>query len=108
MITISTRLDEKILLKIEKLANRKNLQRSALIRKFILDGLQEEQLKENISLVVQGEMSIGKAVEYSQVSYYKFLKVARLMNAEIGLDETTLKQEFKVIEEHLSIKSNKK
>jgi metal-responsive CopG/Arc/MetJ family transcriptional regulator len=104
MITISTRLDEKILSKIEKLANKMNLQRSALIRKFILDGLQEEKLKENISLVVQGEMSIGQAVEDSQVSYYKFLKVARLMNAEIGLDETTLNQEFKVIEEHLSTK----
>ena len=102
MITISTRLDEKILSKIEKLANKMNLQRSALIRKFILDGLQEENLKENISLVVQGELSIGQAVEDSQVSYYNFLKVARLMNAEIGLDETTLNQEFKVIEEHLS------
>ncbi len=101
MITISTRLDEKILSKIEKLANKMNLQRSALIRKFILDGLQEENLKENISLVVQGEMSIGQAVEDSQVTYYKFLKVARLLNAEIGLDETTLNQEFKVIEEHL-------
>ena len=107
MITISTRLDEKILLKIEKLANKMNLQRSALIRKFILDGLQEEKLKENISLVVQGELSIGQAVEDSQVSYYKFLKVARLMNAEIGLDETSLNQEFKVIEEHLSTKDIK-
>ena len=102
MITISTRLDEKILSKIEQLANKMNLQRSALIRKFILDGLQEEKLKDNISLVVQGEMSIGQAVEDSQVTYYKFLKVARLLNAEIGLDETTLNQEFKVIEEHLS------
>ena len=102
MITISTRLDEKILSKIEKLANKMNLQRSALIRKFILDGLQEERLKENISLVVQGELSIGQAVEDSQITYYKFLKVARLLNAEIGLDETTLNQEFKVIEEHLS------
>ena len=104
MITISTRLDEKILSKIEKLANKMNLQRSALIRKFILDGFQEEKLKDNISLVVQGEMSIGQAVEDSQISYYKFLKVARLMNAEIGLDETTLNQEFKVIEEHIAEK----
>ena len=107
MITISTQLDEKTFREIEKLANKMNLQRSALIRKFILDGLQEEKLKENISLVVQGEMSIGQAVEDSQVSYYKFLKVARLMNAEIGLDETTLNQEFKVIEEHLSTKDIK-
>lgn len=107
MITISTQLDEKTFTEIEKLANKMNLQRSALIRKFILDGLQEEKLKENISLVVQGEMSIGQAVEDSQVSYYKFLKVARLMNAEIGLDETTLTQEFKVIEEHLSTKDIK-
>ena len=107
MITISTRLDEKILSKIEKLAKKMNLQRSALIRKFILDVFQEEKLKENISLVVQGEMSIGQAIEDSQVSYYKFLKIARLMNAEIGLDETTLIQEFKVIEEHLSTKDIK-
>ena len=66
------------------------------------EGFKEERLKENISLVVQGEKSIGQAIEDSQVSYYKFLKVARIMNAEIGLDETTLNQEFKVIEEHLS------
>ncbi|MHA1584234.1 MAG: hypothetical protein ACTSWL_03195 [Promethearchaeota archaeon] len=102
MITISTRLNEKILAEIEKLADKMNLQRSALIRKFILEGFKEERLKENISLVVQGEKSIGQAIEDSQVSYYKFLKVARIMNAEIGLDETTLNQEFKVIEEHLS------
>ncbi len=61
----------------------------------------KERIKENISLVIQGEMSIGQAVEKSKVTYYEFLKYARLIDAEIGLDETTLKQEFEVIEEHL-------
>jgi predicted transcriptional regulator len=38
--TISIRLDEDVLKIIEKLANEMNFDRSALIRKFILDGYQ--------------------------------------------------------------------
>ncbi|MHA1647522.1 MAG: ribbon-helix-helix protein, CopG family [Promethearchaeota archaeon] len=95
MISISTRLEEENLKKIENLAKKLNLSRGALIRKFILDGYQEATLIENINFVHEGVLSTEKAAKNAGVSIYHLLERARAMNLEIGLDESTLKYEFK-------------
>ena len=81
--TISTRLDEEVLKNIEKLANEMNLDRSALIRKFILDGYQLAMLRKSIELVHDGDLSIEQATEHSHVPVNRIIEIAREMNVEI-------------------------
>ncbi|MFX0098371.1 MAG: hypothetical protein ACFFCS_02245 [Candidatus Hodarchaeota archaeon] len=99
MISISTRLEERKLKQIEKLAEKMNLNRGALIRKFILDGFQQAILEENIKLVKQGVLSIEQAAKDAEVSIYILLETARIMDVNVGLDDTTLKDELTSLED---------
>ncbi|MHA1646038.1 MAG: hypothetical protein ACTSXK_14840 [Promethearchaeota archaeon] len=40
-----------------------NLERGVLIRKYILDGYQQNLIKKNIDLIQHGEISIGQAAQ---------------------------------------------
>jgi predicted transcriptional regulator len=104
--TISTRLDEEVLKNIEKLANEMNLDRSALIRKFILDGYQHAMLRKYIELVHEGELTIEQAAEHSHVPVHRIIEIAREMNIEIGADASTIEHEKTVLEKHF-VKSRK-
>lgn len=104
MISISIRLEEQILKKIEALAKELHLEKSALIRKFVLDGFQTALIERNIRAIKSGDMSIEQAAEDADVSIYQILATARGMDMEIGLDETTLPYEFKSLQKHLKQK----
>nr|MDO8113843.1 ribbon-helix-helix protein, CopG family [Candidatus Sigynarchaeota archaeon] len=101
MSTISTRLDEEVLKEIEKLASEMNLDRSALIRKFILDGYQHAVLQRDILLVHRGELSIEQAAERSRLPVSRIIEAAREMDVEIGADASTLEHEKRVLEKLL-------
>ncbi|HME55097.1 MAG TPA: ribbon-helix-helix protein, CopG family [Candidatus Lokiarchaeia archaeon] len=106
MSTISTRLDEEVLKNIEKLASEMNLDRSALIRKFILDGYHHAMLRKNIELVHDGELSIEQAAERSRVPVNRVIEAAREMNIEIGADASTIEHEKAVLEKHVNKSRN--
>ena len=95
MNSISARVDIEILNKIDKMATEMHLTRSALIRKFILDGYQRAELDQNLKHVQAGEMSIEQAAMQADVSMYYILELARAKGLVIGLDETTLDYELK-------------
>jgi hypothetical protein len=102
MITISTRIEEQILKEIDKIAKENNLDRGALIRKYILDSYQRNLIQKNLELVHLGEISIGQAAINSGVSIYQILEMARQLDIEIGADNSTLPYEFEIIKKHLA------
>jgi len=103
MITISTRLDEKIVKEIDRIAAEMNLDRGALIRKYILDGHQRTIMQKNIELVKMGELTVGQAAKNAEVSIYEMLEYAREIGIQIGADETTLPYEFGILKRHLAV-----
>ena len=102
--TISTRLDDDVLKDIEKLAAEMNLDRSALIRKFILDGYQRAVLQRDILLVHRGELSIEQVAERTRLPIGRVIEAAREMDVEIGSDASTLEHEKRVLEKMLEKK----
>jgi hypothetical protein len=102
MNSISTRLEEKIIKEIEKLAKEMNLERSAFVRKFILDGYQNAILRKALELVQRGELSIEQGAYEAGVSIYRFVEAAREMNFEISLDASTIKYEAEVLRQKLT------
>ena len=102
MITVSTRIDEKILKKIEEFAREMNLERGVLIRKYILDGYQQNLIRKNIDLIQQGEISIGQAAQHAGVSIYRILEAARQFNISIGADQSTVAYEIDGIQRRLT------
>lgn len=107
MITISTRLDEDKIQGIEELAQEMNLDKAALIRKFILDGYQHAMIVKALQLVHHGELTLGQAAAKANTSVYRMLAVARELELPIGADVSTFPYEIDVIKRHLKVTRSK-
>ena len=78
--TISTRIDEKYVKKLEEIAKRENIDRSALIRKFILQMLKEYELKRMAELYRKGIVSLQEAATQAKLSLYEIMEYVKKEN----------------------------
>ncbi len=78
--TISTRIDNEVVEKLEKIAKRENIDPSALVRKFILQKLKEYEIKEMTSLYQKGIVSLQEAASQVNVSLYEIMEYVQREN----------------------------
>ncbi len=78
--TISTRINDKDVEKLEKIAEKEGLDRSALIRKFILQKLKEYEIKEMTELYQKGIVSLQEAASQANVSLYEIMEYIQKEN----------------------------
>lgn len=78
--TISTRIDDKDAEKLEKIAEKENIDRSALVRKFILQKLKEYDIKEMTELYQKGVVSLQEAASQANVSLYEIMEYVQKEN----------------------------
>ncbi|MHA1111517.1 MAG: UPF0175 family protein [Promethearchaeota archaeon] len=72
--TISTRLSEKEVAELEEIAAKEKLDRSALVRSFVLHQLEEYKMKESARLYQKGIISLQEAATSAEVSLYKMME----------------------------------
>lgn len=77
MITITEqvnlRLDEQLVRELEEMAEHEHLDRAALVRKVLVQGLARERLEYAIQKYVIREISLGRAAEIARQSPHEFL-----------------------------------
>ncbi|TKJ23881.1 MAG: hypothetical protein CEE43_01585 [Promethearchaeota archaeon Loki_b32] len=78
--TISTRIDDKDAEKLEKIAKKENIDRSALVRKFILQKLKEYEIKQMTDLYKKGIVSLQEAASQANVSLYEIMEYVQREN----------------------------
>jgi len=71
---ISTRLDEKEIEELNKITERERIDRSSLIRKFLLAQIQEYRLKESGEKYRKGLVSMAEAATLAKVSIYRMME----------------------------------
>ena len=71
---ISTRLDEKEIEELNKIAERERIDRSSLIRKFLLAQIQEYRLKESGEKYRKGLVNMAEAATLAKVSIYRMME----------------------------------
>ncbi|MHA1727440.1 MAG: UPF0175 family protein [Promethearchaeota archaeon] len=71
--TVSTRLSEKEVAELEEIASKEKLDRSALIRSFVLHQLEEYKMKEKAKLYQKGIISLQEAATSASVSLYQMM-----------------------------------
>ncbi len=72
--TISTRLSEEDVRKLEQIAAKEKLDRSALIRKFLLQKLEEYKIREFSELFRKGVVSLQEAATGASVPLYQMME----------------------------------
>jgi len=78
--TISTRIDDEDAEKLEKIAKKENIDRSALVRKFILQKLKEYDVKQMVELYQKGIVSLQEAASQAKVSLYEIMEYVKREN----------------------------
>ena len=78
--TISTRIDDEVAEKLEKIAKKENIDRSALVRKFILQKLKEYEIKQMTELYQKGIVSLQEAASQANVSLYEIMEYVQKEN----------------------------
>ena len=72
---INIRVEKKIVQDFEELANYEKLDRAALVRKVLLEGLNQERINFAIQKYVLQEISVERAAEIAGVSIHEFLNI---------------------------------
>ncbi len=71
---VSTRLDEKEIEELNKICEKERIDRSALMRKFLLAQISEYKLKEAGEIYRKGLISLAEASSLAQVSIYAMME----------------------------------
>ncbi|HEC40899.1 hypothetical protein LCGC14_1416500 [marine sediment metagenome] len=101
---VSTRLDEKEIEELNEISERERIDRSSLIRKFLIAQIQEYRLKASGEKYRKGLVSLAEAATLAKVSIYKMMEYVErekiqapsLTNHEM---EEDLKRSKKIFEE---------
>ena len=77
---ISTRIDNNDVKKLDEIAKKENIDRSILIRKFILQMLKEYEIKRTTELYRKGIVSLQEAASQANVSLYEIMDYVKREN----------------------------
>jgi len=97
-LVISVRLPKKIVKKIDSLAGKRKIDRSAILRILIEKGLQQEIIDDILNALRKREISVWKAAEELGISYREMLKLMKEGNVPFPLDKEDIERELAEIE----------
>ncbi len=90
---MNLRLDENLIKEFEELAEQENLDRSALVRKILIEGLHQERLNFALQKYLRKEISIERAAEIARVSLHDLI----LKMSQLGIPSNLIMEDFKRI-----------
>jgi len=95
---ITTRLPEDFLARIKELAEKENLDVSAVIRRLLARALEEEKFKATLERLSQHKISIGKAAEILNISMWEIIEITKENDIDwTRFDKEELEHDLKII-----------
>jgi predicted HTH domain antitoxin len=73
---LNIRVDSSLLKDIDDLAKKQNLERSALVRKVLIEGLQQERTNFALQKYLLQEISLERAAEIANISIHEMLQIS--------------------------------
>ena len=93
--TISTRIEEKILLEIDELSKEKHMDRASLLRNLIVEGLSIEKKKKVLSMYKTRKISLAKAADMLDVDLWRMIDMLKEEGMYIDYSEDELREDLK-------------
>ena len=90
---MNLRLDEELIKEFEELAEQENLDRSAWVRKILIEGLHQERLNFALQKYLSKQISIERAAEIARVSMHDII----LKMSQLGISSNLTLEDFKKI-----------
>ncbi|MBD3340530.1 MAG: ribbon-helix-helix protein, CopG family [Candidatus Lokiarchaeota archaeon] len=90
---MNLRLDENLIEEFEELAKEENLDRSSLVRKILIEGLQQERLNFAIQQYILKEISMERAAEIARISLHELI----LKLSQLGVSSNFSLEDYKKV-----------
>jgi predicted HTH domain antitoxin len=86
---MNIRLDRNLINDFEELAKYENLDRSALVKKVLVEGLNQERLNFVLQKYITQEISMEKASEIAKISIHELIQILNKLgiSTQFSLDE---------------------
>jgi len=97
LVTISARIQKSQAETIEKLASKRGVDKSAVIRQLLTEAIQKQKIEEALEQVRQMKITVWKAAELAGVTYREMLHLLKVHNIPFPLTQEELKREIKEI-----------
>jgi len=97
--TITSRLPDKMVEEIERIAKLENLDRSSVVRRLLNKAIPEWKLEYALKLYQHKEISLGKAAELSSLSIWEMLEKLSQYKIPLNYDLEELKNDLEKVKE---------
>jgi predicted HTH domain antitoxin len=97
LVTISARVRRSQAVEIQRLADERGVDRSAVFRELLSRAMRERRLEEALDLVRRRKVTVWRAAEIAEVTYREMLEALRAHNVPFPLSEEELGREIKEI-----------
>jgi len=92
--TISIRPTDELVRKLEKLGRIEQKERSALLRRILLTGLEEELKKHALALYHERKVSLAKAAELADISVREMMDLIKGKGLSLHITSDELREDF--------------
>jgi len=89
---LNFRLNKNILKELERLADLENLDRTALAKKILIEGIEREKLNYVVQKYIHKEISIERASEISGLSLYELIEVFSKLGIASNITEDVIRK----------------
>jgi len=97
MVTIIVRLPRSLVEEIDRLAEDRGVDRSAVVRELLSVAVREARVRRALDLVREGRVSVWRAAEIAGVTYREMLELLRKHDVPFPLSQEELLRELEEI-----------
>lgn len=100
LVTVSARVKKSQAEEIGRLAAKKRVDKSAVIRELLATAIQQQKLEEALNQVRTKKITVWKAAEIAGVTYREMLQLLKTHNIPFPLSGAELQREIEEITSH--------
>jgi len=95
--TVTTRLDDKYVHKIDEMAAKKGIDRSSLVRLFLINSLEEQMIRESLGDYKAGTVTLWEAAQNCKMTLWEMIKEIEKAHIYTSYDLKALKNDLKAL-----------
>jgi predicted HTH domain antitoxin len=95
--TVTTRLDDDSVNKIDEMAARKGIDRSALLRLFLVNSLKEQIIQDSLESYKSGMVTLWEAAQKCNLTLWEMIKEIQKADVHSNYDLNELKKDLKAL-----------
>jgi predicted transcriptional regulator len=95
--TVTTRLDDEYVNKIDEMAAKKGIDRSALLRLFLVNSLKEQTIQDSLESYKSGTITLWEAAQNCSLTLWEMIKEIEKAHVYSNYDLNDLKKDLRAL-----------